>query len=377
LIGKKIKNIILKVVLLLILYGNLILLYFNNENKTFEFLCNDRYKNKTFLLIHNYSFNNNSYEFLENYKYKIKTFQFLIENEFKIKINKQIDLDYENINFAVIKAACTVCGLFSNYIVFLGCIRKYMIQGFIPILELESYKNVINGFMVDPLKGNPWEYYFNQPFGYQYSNIKQKAKKIKYVKCNSQIKPNSGIFLNKEAANYWHNFAAQYMPIKNEIIKESNYIISKIFNKSRNLLGVLLRGTDYVAKKPHGHYIPPKTKDVIKDVKLLDNKNKYDGIFLATEDNFIREEFLKAIGNKVKCLLNKRKIYYNYSQKQLFAFNVDFKKNINFNKIYLLNIIILSKCLDFLTAKTSGAIGAFILTNGFRNYKVYNLGHYK
>ena len=139
----------------------------------------------------------------------------------------------------------------------------------------------------------------------------------------------------------------------------------------------MLRGTDYVAKKPHGHSIPPKTKDVIKDVKLLDNNNKYDWIFLVTEDNFIREEFLKAIGNKVKCLLNKRKIYYNYSQKQLFAFNVDFKKNINFNKIYLLNIIILSKCLDFLTAKTSGAIGVFILTNGFRNYKVYNLGRYK
>ena len=66
-----------------------------------------------------------------------------------------------------------------------------------------------------------------------------------------------------------------------------------------------------------------------------------------------------------------------YSKKQLFAFNVDFKKNINFNKIYLLNIIILYKCLDFLSAKTSGTIGVFILTNGFRNYKVYNLGRYK
>ena len=34
-----------------------------------------------------------------------------------------------------------------------------MIQGFVPIFELESYKNTLNGFIVDTLKGNPWEYY--------------------------------------------------------------------------------------------------------------------------------------------------------------------------------------------------------------------------
>ena len=177
--------------------------------------------------------------------------------------------------------------------------------------------------------------------------------------------------------NYWHIFALKYIPIKNEIIKESNNIIKRIFNKSRNVLGVLLRGTDYVTKKPYRHPIPPKTKDVIKDVKLLDNKNKYDWIFLTTEDNFIRDEFLRAVGIKVKCLLNKNKINYNYSKKQFLAYNIDFKINTEFNKIYLLNIIILSKCLDFLAARTTGTMGVFVLTKGFRNYKVYNLGYYK
>ena len=367
-IRKKKKNYISKFILLIILYGNFILLYFNNKNKTFEFLSNYIYKN---------SYRNNSFEFFHNYKNKIKTFEFLIYHEFNTRINKQINLDYETFDFAVIKSPCKFCGLFSAYISFLGCIRKYMIQGFIPILELESYKNVINGFIVHPLKGNPWEYYFNQPFGYQYSNIKKKAKNIKYFECFTNIKPEEDIFLNKEEMNFWHNFASKYIPIKNEIIKESNYIISRIFNESRNVLGVLLRGTDYVAKKPYGHPIPPKTKDVIKDARLLDNKNKYDWIFLATEDNFIREEFLRAVGNKVKCLLNKSKLYYNYSKKQYLAYNIEFKTNTEFNKIYLLNIIILSKCLDFLAARTTGTIGVFVLTKGFRNYKVYNLGHYK
>ena len=329
-IGKKRKNYILKLILLIILFRNFILLYFNNKNKTFE-------------LFRNYSYRNNSFEFFQNYKNKIKTFEFLIYYEFNTKKNRQINLDYENFNFAIIKTKCIFCGLFSAYISFLGCIRKYIIQGFIPILELESYKNAINGFIVDRLKVNPWEYYFNQPFGYQYSDIKKKAKNIKYFACNSNIRPDESIFLNKEAMNYWHNFANKYIPIKIEIIKESNYIIRRIFNKSRNVLGVLLRGTDYVAKKPFRHPIPPKTKDVIKDVKLLDNKNKYDWIFLATEDNFIREEFLRAVGVKVKCLLNRNKINYNYSKKQFLAYNIDFKKNTEFNKIYLLSFIFQNK----------------------------------
>ena len=121
----------------------------------------------------------------------------------------------------------------------------------------------------------------------------------------------------------------------------------------------------------------------------MDHKFKYDWFFLATEDDNIREEFIKGIGAKVKFLLNKNKINYNYSTKKFLAYNIDFKRNIEFNKLYLLifyyfyinyyliNIVILSKCLDLLAANTSGTVGVFILTEGFRNYKVYKLGYYK
>ena len=349
-IKKKIKFLIL---LKLIIYVYLIILFYNKQI--------------------------NELESSQNYQNKIKTFEFILENQLNNQIKRKINLDYKYINFAVIKRAKGPgCGLFSNYIVSLGCIRKYLIQGFVPIIEFESYKNVINGFIVDPKKGNPWEYYFNQPFGYEYHNIKTKAKNIKYFECQPRnIRPNEGIFLNKQIMNYWHAFANQYIPIKNEIINESNNIIKTIFKDSNNVLGVLLRGTDYVALKPRYHPIPPKIEDVIKEVKLLDNKNKYNWIFLATEDNIIRDVFLRSIGMKVKCLLSKRKIFYNYAMKKPLVYSIDFKKNLDYNKIYLLNVIILSKCLDFLAANTSGTVGVFILTEGFRYYKVYNLGLYK
>ena len=38
--------------------------------------------------------------------------------------------------------------------------------------------------------------------------------------------------------------------------------------------------------------------------------------------------------------------------------------------VYLINIIILSKCKDIIVSRTNGALGAYILTEGFRKTKV-------
>ena len=261
------------------------------------------------------------------YSNKIKTIEFLIKGQINdFQIYKLINFDYNNYNFAVIRRTRSpASGLFSDYYIIQANYLKFL------IIELQTYKNSINGFEVNLLKENPWEYYFNQPFGFKYNIVKKNAKNIKNFECLSSIIPNSKMFLNKNYMNYWHNLAEKFIPIKEEFIKESNIIINRIFNKSSNILGVLLRGTDYIARKQKGHAIPPKTEDAIKDAKILDNKYKYDWIFLATEDNIIRRDFLRAMGTKVKCLINN--INYNYSKKKLLAYNINFKKNINYNNI--------------------------------------------
>ena len=50
--------------------------------------------------------------------------------------------------------------------------------------------------------------------------------------------------------------------------------------------------------------------------------------------------------------------------------------NLEFIKIYLINIIILSKCIDFITARTNGSMEILIFTEGFRNTKIYDLSNY-
>ena len=176
---------------------------------------------------------------------------------------------------------------------------------------------------------------------------------------------------------FWHNFAQKYLQIKDKIIEEANYKKKILFNDSNNVLGILIRGTDYIALKPKDHAIQPSCEMVFNDIQEMDIKNKYDWIFITTEDDLIREEFKKKFGTKLRFINNNFKIEYDYNSKEYINLNNNLKGNINFFKNYLINIIILSKCLDIICSRTGGSIGAFILTEGFRNKKVYYLGVYK
>ena len=284
--------------------------------------------------------------------------------------------DYANSKFLIMKRRCNVCGLFSFFVVHLGCIHKYLLEGYIPIVDVQSYSNSLNGFNIS--SSNNWEKFFEQPFGYSLDEVLKKAKHIEYIALdNCEPRPNAfSIIDNYPRRQIWHAFANKYLPIKKEIIDLSKKLIFKLFKNSKNILGVLARGTDYVSIKPGGHPIPPNSSEIIHDVKKMDNKYNYDYIFFSTEDEKIRESFTKIFTCKLRQIKPNNKINYDYIKKDYFNKNKNIKDAIDFNKIYLLNIIILSKCLDIIAARCSGTVGIFVLTNGFRNIKVYNKGLY-
>lgn len=312
-------------------------------------------------------------------KRKIRLKSLFNEDKFIYQTYRQLNINYDNNIFAIIRRInCGTCGLFSDYIVYLGCLHKYIIKGYIPIIDLKSFRNIFNGFKITSSNKNPWEYFFFQPFGYTLENVKKYAKKIKYFNCNANnFRPNKKIYFNKILNNFWHNFQKIYVPIKNEILIEANLIKKKLLGNSNNVLGILMRGTDYIATKPKHHPIPPNANMVIEDIKQINKNNTYDWFFIATEDDIIRAEFIKEFGYKLKYFVYKNKINYNYIKNQLLAYNENIKGNIQFIKVYLLNMIILSKCNDIISANTSGLIGIFIFRNGFRFSKVYFLGNYK
>ena len=321
-------------------------------------------------LLYNYTLrkiklNNNSFKSSGNNKTKL--------------FNKQNShLDYNKTKFAIIKrTSCSICGLFSYYIVYLGCINNFISLGFIPIVDLESFPNIFNKLNASLIAENPWELYFNQPFGYTLNNVKKNAKNIEYFECTAlNNMPNSDIFFNNIKLDYWHRLSNAYIPIKNNLLNEAENIINKLFKYSKNILGIFIRGTDYIEKKPKGHPIQPTSQMVINDVKEFNKKNNYDYYFISTEDDNIRKIFIKEFENKLKYLIFTENIDYDYKNKDYLLYNKNILGNLQYSKIYLLNMIILSKCIDIISSRTSGSIGIFIFKNGFRFSKVYDLGNY-
>ena len=275
--------------------------------------------------------------------------------------------------FAIIsRTDCTSCGLFSFYIIHLGCINYYLSKGYIPIVDLQSFKNRYN--LGDTSVYNLWELFFYQPNNYTLEEVKKYARNVENFICtvnlvNVSYPHEHLIYNNYSMMNFWHKFAKKYMPIKNNIMNEVKIIMKKLFGNSKNILGVMIRGTDYTKYRPKGHPIQPDIKQVISDVKQFDKEYKYDFIFFATEDEKIRINFLSAFDNKVKIVTKEDFI-------QIENYNSGINKVLNYMKNYLINIIILSKCLDIITSRTSGSSGVFVLTKGFRHSKVYFLGTY-
>jgi len=293
-----------------------------------------------------------------------------INNKFKLNYNFKFAIIQRNIKFST-------RGLMAYYYINMGCIIEYIYQGFIPILDLSTHPNIFNGFNNKSNK-NPWEIFFYQPFGYSLENVIKKAKNIAYFYCErSKLGPHFNIFNNNILINYWQYIAKTYIPIKEEFINEANKKYIYLFNRSKNVLGVLIRGTDYIACKPFGHPKQPTPQMVFEDIKEMDNKNNYDYFFLTTEDDLIREKFIKKLGKKLKYIRSDKKINYDYNKKKLLAYNNNLKGNISYMKIYIINIIILSKCIDIITSRTGGSLVALLLSKGFRNIKIYYLGFYK
>ena len=292
----------------------------------------------------------------------------------RLKIKNRDSLNYSISKFAIIMRRCSSCGLFSFFITSLGCINYYFNKGYIPIINTKCFPNVLNGYK---LNENLWELFFEQPFGFTLDDVLKNAANVEYIRCDSvHPQPRDNILNDKIKINFWHNFAKKFMPIKSNIIALSNKMMKKLFNNSSNILGVLIRGTDYISIKPRLHPVQPTIDMVISDVRKMDSKNNYDYIFFTTEDEIIREKFTKEFSKKVK-QLHYFHISYNYSSANHLNFNKNIFGNIQFNKQYLLNIIILSKCLDLITSRCSGASGILVLTNGFRYLKIYDLGNYK
>ena len=96
--------------------------------------------------------------------------------------------------------------------------------------------------------------------------------------------------------------------------------------QNRKILGVLLRGTDYILANFSGTWYPADIDDCIKIINERVKQYDYEKIFVATEDSYFLERMISAFPNKVLAVSQKRysvsdftdSRYYSELEKKLF-----------------------------------------------------------
>lgn len=257
-------------------------------------------------------------------------------------------------------------------------------NGYIPLVDLKHHNNQYFKEKRE-YKDNVWEYFFKQPLGFSLDDIKEDDLVI--ISSESTFCPLTTLF--EETPLYLPKYIMEDFKtkkIKNELTEflifndETKLYLEKkaneAFNGANDVLGVLLRGTDYTKRQTYEEFIQPETKKVIKDIKKLLAEGKFKKVYLATEDKFIYEEFKKEFG---ELLIENRQYMYstNYdSEKYLSEIKVD-RKNHNYNLAleYLASLYILSKCKGFLGGMAGGTRIAYLLSD-WQFCKIYDLGRY-
>ncbi|MBQ7265428.1 MAG: hypothetical protein IJS61_04955 [Firmicutes bacterium] len=144
--------------------------------------------------------------------------------------------------------------------------------------------------------------------------------------------------------------------------------------EGKKVLGVLIRGSDYITAGLSGARKQATVEEMIPKIDSWLEEEKYDLIFLATEDSDILKQMYSRYGNKLKAVSQERfsvkdfkdtKLIYEYEKKK--AKGEKYDTTVEDSTInYFYALYILSKCDSFMC---SGQCNGYFLVLAFNEGK--------
>lgn len=257
---------------------------------------------------------------------------------------------------------------------------EYAIEkGYIPFVDLQNYQTQYR--RNESVQGtyNAWEYYFKQPFSeYSIQDIYQSKNVIlgdcrkgmgKITECLENYDFHNNIL--NETLYYW---MTQHMKVQDYIYNDMEKIREEKF-KGKEIIGVFIRGTDYVAFMPKGHSIQPDKKIIKKEILKLKEKYENAAIFIVTEDENIYSYLSDYFKSDLIQIEDIR--FSNYKGDDYIA---KYCKNNSYEigYIYLIKLLLLAKCNYLIASITNGSKFANIMNgNQYEERIIIDLGVYK
>ncbi len=248
-------------------------------------------------------------------------------------------------------------GFFSNILFVINHIIKAKKNGYIPIVDMKNFPNIYNEYKELFKTKNSWEYYFE--------NLSNTSLEEVYKSKNVIISSN---YFEKEFEVDLISNEIKYEFRKNLKIKKKftymiNYLSKKYFDGSK-VLGIHFRGTSY--KRSPGHPFPATKKQMLNAINYLLTSEKYEKIFLVTEEEDYKNFLVKNFRDKIFYLSSSFRSFKNDAFK---IYHRD-KHRYKLGREALIEANLLSKC-DGLVYVTSNITSAAIAWNHNKSQKRY------
>lgn len=268
-------------------------------------------------------------------------------------------------------------GLFARYKFVAGHVRYALTKGWLPVVDMQNYANPY--LAPEKLgKENAWEYYFEQPLriGLEQAYGGENIVLSNGLHANGTLTEVNKFFENRNnVMSEWRMLVKLgLLKVKPALMEEIVAVQKKLFAPNDRVLGVLLRGTDYVAKRPHDHPTPPMEFAASIVVEKI-QQWQCNKIFLATEDKIIVEIFKQVFGDL--CVTFDRE-YVDYEPGQAVGLMRIDRPNDHFlqGKDYLTQMVLASTCNSFVAARCGGSYATVMMAENFEHTYFFNLGRY-
>jgi len=289
--------------------------------------------------------------------------------------------------FYVIRRATCKVGLFSFVMTNMGEVRYAIEHGYIPVIDMQNNPCT---YLEDNEVGkvNAWELFFEQPCGYSLEDIKNSKNVILgdglITDRNNYPKPE--IVSDEVLLSEWKTWFDKFLNVKKDIMEEFSEVYKSLYGYefdadrgqesiNKPILGVLCRGTDYIRNHPKGHPVQPDISTALAKVKEYKEKFGCEYVYLATEDDDYYQAFRNEFGDLLKITEAKRTVIAEGTNINDVSYNRKRDKYLK-GRDYLINIMLLASCDYLVAGNVGGTHGALLMSKGFLEKYVFELGTY-
>lgn len=292
-----------------------------------------------------------------------------VENQERVIVNKRGTVD--KTAYVIRWMNGSDIGLFGMFR-FVICHLKYADEnGWIPVID---WKNFDNAYLLSEEVGtdNAWNFYFRDPCGYSLDDLIM----FKRIVVSSDETPNNWPYVNSIQTRA---IVAKYIFFSNDVRERIGIEQKKIkdkFGENCRILGVKLRGTDYITTKPYLHSVQPTIQQVIKIIRdRMKEWGDFDVCFLATEDLSIIQKMIEAFGNWIYVL----KDVDRFLPTEVWHESRDSSRcPRKMGEDYCVEVGLLAKCNSLIASGSQGTTGALLLNQDrYEQYYKIDLGVYE